>query len=234
MSNPREDIVATHVTVSANSSTLVSTHFPPGTYNGAWTQHHSEAQLAWFFVLLGRLALHPDLIAHGKRTARYAARLGAAVGLSPADQMDLHYAALLHDVGKLTLPDTILHKQGPLSADEYARLQSHPRAGAELMSSITFLHRPSVWISHHHERWDGSGYPYGLRAAFIPLGARILAVADTFDALTSNSLPSRAGDGESAEHLLRLVAGTQLDPDLVSIFLNCTPHHAGRLQTEYR
>lgn len=217
------------MTTLANSSTPVSTHVLSRLCNSAPTLHHTEAQLAWFFVLLERLALHPDLVAHGERTAWYAAQLGTAVGLSPADLIDLHYAALLHDIGKLTLPNTILHKEGPLSADEYAQFQSHPRAGAELLTSIAFLRRPAVWISHHHERWDGSGYPYGLRAAFIPLGARILAIADAFDALTSDSFARLAGDGESAEHLLRLIAGTQLDPNLVPVFLDC--NRAGLPQT---
>ncbi len=185
-----------------------------------------QAQVTLLFVLLHRMASQPDLIGHGDRTAKYAAQLGAAVGFSPDELIHLHYAALLHDIGKLTLPDTILNKSGSLTADEYALVQSHPRAGAELLDPISFLQVPAVWIAHHHERWDGSGYPYGLRGPFIPLGSRILAVADTFDALTSNQSYSRARDPESALRLLYAVAGSQLDPELVEVFVRLVPEPA--------
>lgn len=163
--------------------------------------------------LLQRLASErPDLLGHGDRTASYAFLLGEALGLGAADLIHLQYAALLHDIGQLTLPPGILAKDGPLTPDEYALVQSHPRAGAALLAPISFLRVPGLWIAHHHERWDGSGYPYGLRGAFIPLGSRILAVADTYDAMVSN-LTRRPGLGPSAAAAqLRIVAGSQLDP----------------------
>jgi len=183
-------------------------------------RHSAARELQKLFQLLRLMGAQPDIIAHGERTASHAVRLGEALGLGPADLMDLHYAGLLHDIGKLTLPTTLIEKRGPLTADEYALVQSHPRAGAELLGGITFLHRPAVWIAHHHERWDGTGYPFGLRDRFIPFGSRILAVADTFDALTSGQLPET---GASPTALLRLLAGSQLDPALVEVFLAC--HH---------
>lgn len=156
---------------------------------------------------------------HGDRTANYAAALGNAVGLARADLIHLHYAALLHDLGKLVLPDEILEKEGPLTAEEYALVQSHPRAGAELLAPVRSLRTPAVLIARHHERWDGAGYPYGLRGPLIPRGSRILAVADTFDALTSNRPYRPARDPDSALCLLQAVAGSQLDPDLVKVFV---------------
>jgi HD-GYP domain-containing protein (c-di-GMP phosphodiesterase class II) len=170
---------------------------------------------------------------HGDRTASYAVALGTTVGLPEADLLDLYFAALLHDLGRLTLPEEILRKQGPLTAEEYALVQCHPRRGADLLEPITFLRTPAVLIAHHHERWDGAGYPYGLRGPFIPLGSRILAVADTFDALTSDQPPSRAADPDSAIGVLKVLAGSQLDPTLVELFVDmvCTipaaiPHAA--------
>lgn len=172
-------------------------------------------------LALSRLIrLHdPDILAHGQRTARYATLLGRALGMHEGDVTDLGYAALLHDLGKLTIPCAIVRKRGPLTADEYALVRSHPRAGAELLEAIPFLRVASIWIAHHHERWDGTGYPYGVRGPYIPLAARILAVADTFDAMTSGRPDQRAMDHALALDLLKLVAGSQLDPDLVEIFV---------------
>lgn len=163
-----------------------------------------------------------EISAHGDRTANYAVALGATVGLSEAALLDLYFAVLLHDIGRLTLPKDLLRKQEPLTAEEYTLVQCHPRAGAELLEPIPFLRVPAILIAHHHERWDGAGYPYGLKGPFIPLGSRILAVADTFDALTSDHPYDPARDPESAMRLLQIVAGSQLDPELVEAFIELT------------
>ncbi|MBM4123378.1 MAG: HD domain-containing protein [Nitrospira sp.] len=183
-----------------------------------------QSEMALLLSLLQTMATQqPHLLGHGDRTAFYALPLGKAIGLSAADLIHLHYAALLHDIGQLTLPDTLLRKDSPLSAEEYEQIQSHPRAGAELLEPVSFLRVPALWIAHHHERWDGSGYPYGLRGSFIPLGARILAVADTFDALTSERPHSAALGPETAMGLLQVLAGSQLDPDLIGTFVRLAP-----------
>jgi HD-GYP domain-containing protein (c-di-GMP phosphodiesterase class II) len=176
-------------------------------------------------VALVRLIESADrrLSGHGVRTARYAVPLGHAAGFSPAELNDLCLASLLHDMGVLTLPAHILEKDGALSDKEYALVQSHPRAGAELLAPIEVLRRPALWIAHHHERWDGCGDPYGLRGELIPLGARILAVADTFDSLTSPQPYRMALESNAALRLLRELAGSQLDPELVPIFARLAP-----------
>jgi len=160
---------------------------------------------------------------HGIRTARYAMPLGHAVGFSPAELNDLCLASLLHDIGVLTLPRQILEKDSPLSEEEYVLVQSHSRAGAELLTPIPVLRVAALWIAHHHERWDGFGYPYGLRGSLIPLGARILAVADTFDALTTPQPFRPALETESALRLLQELGGSQLDPALVPVFAHLVP-----------
>jgi HD-GYP domain-containing protein (c-di-GMP phosphodiesterase class II) len=181
-------------------------------------ERHTEIQIAMSLMQL--IESHdPRLHGHGERTACYALALAAAVSLPTGELIHLHRAALLHDIGMLTLPEEILHKDGPLTADEYVLVQSHPRAGIELLRPFPFLRLPAVLIAHHHERWDGYGYPYGLRGPFIPVGSRILAVADTFDAVTSGRADGSTTDWESALRLLEVVAGSQLDPKLVTAFV---------------
>ncbi|MBI4401313.1 MAG: HD domain-containing protein [Nitrospirae bacterium] len=186
----------------------------------ALSESRQQSPIEMLLALLRTMETHNP--GHGDRTANYAVALGNAVGLARADLIHLHYAALLHDIGKLTVPDEILEKDGPLTGEEYALVQSHPRAAAELLEPISFLRVQTVLIAHHHERWDGTGYPYGLRGSFIPLGSRILAVADTFDALTSNRPYQPARHPESALRLLQRIAGSQLDPELVKVFVGLT------------
>lgn len=169
--------------------------------------------------LIGRMRERdPEMLAHGDRTAQFAVALGRALDLDGTALIELHYAGLLHDIGKLTLPDKLLRKNGPLTADEYAVVQSHPRAGARLLESFTFLRGPAVLIAHHHEHWNGSGYPFGLRGDLIPIGSRILAVADAFDALTSGHSTGLAYDNNAALRLLHALAGSQLEPKLVTLW----------------
>lgn len=183
---------------------------------------HAEIQIVMSLMQL--IESHePRLRGHGERTACYALALADAVSLPTGESIHLHRAALLHDLGMLTLPEEILHKDGPLTANEYALAQSHPRAGAELLQPFLFLRIPAVLIAHHHERWDGYGYPYGLRGDFIPLGSRILAVADTFDALTTEQPYRPSHDVEAAMRLLHVASGSQLDPVLVDAFVELAP-----------
>jgi HD-GYP domain-containing protein (c-di-GMP phosphodiesterase class II) len=155
----------------------------------------------------------PEHSGHGERTAHYALLIGRAIGMVEDLVIDLQYAAFLHDIGLLTLPPGLLDKPAPLTLDEYVVIQSHPREGAAMLNSYRFLFESARLIAHHHERWDGAGYPFGLRGTYIPLSARILAIADAFDTLTS-----RSGSFDNARRTLRASSGTQFDPTLLETF----------------
>ena len=157
--------------------------------------------------------LIPGHFGHGERTAHYARMLGEVSSLTENQQIELHYAALLHDIGLLTLPGRLLDETAARSLDDYALIQSHPREGAALLSPYRFLSEAARLIAHHHERWDGAGYPYGLRGAYIPLAARILAIADVFDAIAIRSTSLHR-----ALRTLQASAGSQFDPILTATF----------------
>jgi len=157
----------------------------------------------------------PSQHGHGRRTASMAVAIGKRLGLSADILHTLRLSSLLHDIGLLTLPPSLLSKPGPLNSHEYIAVQCHSRVGAELLAPFHFLKDAAVFIAHHHERWDGTGYPYGLRGAFIPLGARILSVADAFDAIDISAIELQEKRKQVAYRILRAAAGTQFDPDLI-------------------
>jgi response regulator RpfG family c-di-GMP phosphodiesterase len=152
---------------------------------------------------------------HGERTAVLARGLGSAAGLSETTLHDLTLAALLHDLGLLALPERVIAHSAYLDLNSYISVQCHPRLGAQWLESFSFLRRASVIIAHHHERWDGSGYPYGLRGAFIPLEARVLAIADAFDAIQMPEVIDQNTRAQVAYRILTVAAGTQFDPQLI-------------------
>jgi HD-GYP domain-containing protein (c-di-GMP phosphodiesterase class II) len=132
---------------------------------------------------------------------------------------DIEHGVLLHDIGKIGIPDAILLKPGPLTPAEWKVMRRHPEIGRQLIEKIPFLRAAVPVVYHHHERWDGTGYPLGLRGAGIPLGARIFAVADAFDAMTFDRPYSRAISFEAARAEIRRCAGTHFDPAVVTTFL---------------
>lgn len=143
------------------------------------------------------------------------AHLGAA-----ADDPQLAYGFLLHDVGKLAVPDAVLNKPGQLDAAEWALIREHPEAGARILAQVPFLDRAIEVVLHHHERWDGTGYPSGLRGEAIPMWARLFAIVDTVDAMTSDR-PYRAGMPlQEALTEVRAMSGSQFDPACVETFLS--------------
>lgn len=158
----------------------------------------------------------PWLAGHGRRTAAIALMIGQASGLSPLELHHLKLAAFLHDIGLITLPIAVLRRSTLLDARTHAEVQQHPRIGAMLLEPFRFLREASVLIAHHHERWDGCGYPYGVRGPMIPLGSRILAIADAFDAMEIPDVTSRQQRNMIAFRILQVAAGTQFDPDLVA------------------
>jgi hypothetical protein len=182
-----------------------------------------EQQLHILRELTGALeSKDPYTHGHSRRVERHVYRTAMALGLSTGDIEDLRKAAALHDVGKIRVPDRVLRKPGALTSDEKAVLEDHVVVGAWMVSSAGNADVVSG-VRHHHEKWDGSGYPDGLAATEIPLFSRIIAVADTFDAITSTR-PYRAGaDRERAIEVLRAEAGRQFDPTVVEAFINTLP-----------
>jgi len=152
---------------------------------------------------------------HGRCTAAISLLIGQAVGLTPGELHDLKLAAFLHDIGLLMLPHDLTIGMSTLDSESYVTVQNHPRLGASLLEPYFFLREASVLIAHHHERWDGSGYPYGIRGRFIPLGARILSIADAFDAIRIPEVSNQVARNKIALRIIRVAAGTQFDPELV-------------------
>jgi putative nucleotidyltransferase with HDIG domain len=156
---------------------------------------------------------------HSQRVAAFAVYLGLELGLEPRELEDLYRGALLHDIGKIGIPDAVLLKPGALTDDEWTVMRGHSELGAEITRQIAFLKGAAAVPVAHHEAWDGTGYPRGLRGEEIPLHARIFAIADTYDALRSARPYKAACTHEEATAQMRGVAGTQLDPALVERFV---------------
>jgi HD-GYP domain-containing protein (c-di-GMP phosphodiesterase class II) len=152
---------------------------------------------------------------HGRRTAAISLLIGQAVGLTSSELHDLKLAALLHDIGLLMLPHDLTIGGNRFEPEFYVTVQNHPRLGASVLEPFFFLREATVLIAHHHERWDGSGYPYGIRGRFIPLGSRILSIADTFDAIRIPEVSNRVARSTIALRIIQVAAGTQFDPKLV-------------------
>jgi HD-GYP domain-containing protein (c-di-GMP phosphodiesterase class II) len=156
---------------------------------------------------------------HSERVGAWSRRLAAALGL-PAGEVDtITQAGLLHDIGKIGVPETVLRKRIGLDADEWRLMRQHPVIGAQIVAPFDFFAGGALVIRHHHERWDGSGYPDGLAMSAIPLGARIVAVADVLDALTSERPYRAALASDAALAHLAAEAGHTLDADVVAALL---------------
>lgn len=149
---------------------------------------------------------------HGRRVAHYTRLIAEAMDLPQAEVDSASEAALLHDLGKIGIPDRILTKPGHLTSEEFTVVQKHPAAGADILRAIPQLRRHAKAVRHHHERYDGSGYPDGLRGTSIPLAARIIAVADAFDALSSNRSYRRGLSAEQALSIIAQSVGSHFDP----------------------
>lgn len=168
---------------------------------------------------------------HSNRVVAFTLRLARELGITERKQLRaIEQGALLHDVGKIGVADAILRKPGPLDEQEWEEMRGHPELGYRMLKSIEFLKDSLPIVRHHHESWDGSGYPMGLQGEGIPLEARIFAVIDTFDAVTSERPYSRARTYEEAIEILKEEAGKKLDPRLVQAFLSVPPHEWERLR----
>ena len=160
---------------------------------------------------------------HIRRVQLYAASVAKALGMSDNEVQGVKTAALLHDIGKLAVPEHILSKPGPLTPEEFLKIRAHPKVGADIVSSVPFPYPVAPLILSHHERWDGKGYPAGLKGEDIPLGARILSVVDYFDALMADRPYHKAMSAEAAIGLLQQEAGKGLDPTVVAKFTELLP-----------
>jgi putative nucleotidyltransferase with HDIG domain len=164
-------------------------------------------------------ARDPSTFGHSARVAAISVMIAEEMGLTPTEREALRRGALLHDIGKIGVEDRVLRKPGPLSAEESSDMQEHPRIGHEMLKGLRFLEPSLAGVLHHHERWDGAGYPYGLAGDQIPRAVRILTVADVFDAMTSDR-PYRKDMGvEAATESIRRDAGIRFDPDVVTAFI---------------
>jgi HD-GYP domain-containing protein (c-di-GMP phosphodiesterase class II) len=172
-------------------------------------------------ALVGRLeAKDPTTLAHSRRVAEYAVAIGREMGLDPFTLQTLRFNGLLHDIGKVEIPDEILKKPAHFTPEEYEQMKRHATLSGELTHGMwaRFIGRRTEWASLHHERYDGQGYPRGLKGEEIPLGGRILSVADAFDAMTSDRPYHRGVSTQEAFEELARCAGSQFDPTVVAAF----------------
>lgn len=155
---------------------------------------------------------------HSERVVTFSLRLGYELGLEKEAMRDLELGALLHDIGKIGVPDAVLRKPAKLNEDEWAKMKLHPQHGQKILRNIPFLEGASRIVAQHHERWDGGGYPFGLRGEDIDIGARIFAVVDAFDAMVSDRVYRKGCSYQDALEELERCAGTQFDPMIVEAF----------------
>jgi len=164
-------------------------------------------------------AKDPYTRGHSERVGAWSRRLGVALDVTSDEVETVTQAGLLHDIGKIGVPEAILRKRAGLAPEEWALMRQHPIIGAQIVAPFEFFAGGTLVIRHHHERWDGTGYPDGLAAGAIPFGARIVAVADVFDALTSDRPYRAALSRDAALAYLAAEAGHTLDADVVAALL---------------
>lgn len=164
----------------------------------------------------------PYTLGHCESVARYALMIADALRLSDEIKKDIRYGSWLHDCGKIGVPENILNKNGPLNECEFEIIKNHPRWGADVAVQASMSENIVKIIFHHHERYDGRGYPSGLQEHAIPYVARIVTIADVFDALTSDRPYRKGFDAEKAVKIIRMMGGNVFDPGILDVFLrNC-------------
>jgi putative nucleotidyltransferase with HDIG domain len=157
---------------------------------------------------------------HSLRVTEWTLRLAHRLGIGPEEMVHLRRGALLHDIGKIGVPDEILHKPGKLTAEEWAIMRQHPSFAHDMLVPIRYLGKALEIPFCHHEKWDGTGYPRGLQGIQIPLAARIFAVADVWDALTSDRPYRKAWSKKRALEYIRTQSGRHFDPEVVKAFFD--------------
>jgi diguanylate cyclase (GGDEF)-like protein/putative nucleotidyltransferase with HDIG domain len=199
------------------SSNVLSEPLDEGVARG---NHARRNGLSAVYALVSAVeAKDPYIYGHSRKVNTYAVALAQAIGLSPDEVANVSTAALLHDIGKIGIPDKVLNKKGKLSEEDWRAIKAHPELGATIIRNIPHLAPCVNSILHHHEKWDGTGYPEGLKGEEIPIEARILTIADAFEAMTSARPYRTALTLQRTVKLLRQGAGHQFDPKLVEAFI---------------
>lgn len=157
---------------------------------------------------------------HSAEVSDLTARLGAAVDLSEKELLAVSIGALVHDIGKIGIPDQILQKPGPLTTRERVQIEQHPEIGAQILAPLPALRDVVPLVLHHHERWDGTGYPHGLSGEDIPLGAQIISLCDVWSALTSDRSYRKAFSKDESRRIILEGRGVEWDPRLVDLFFS--------------
>jgi HD-GYP domain-containing protein (c-di-GMP phosphodiesterase class II) len=171
---------------------------------------------------------------HAERVAAYGIEIARSLGLPRPDAPEIEFGFLLHDIGKLAVPDAILYKPGPLTEEERALMARHPAVGADIVAGIEFLGAAAEVVRAHHERWDGSGYPNGLAGEEIPLAARVFAVADVLDALTTDRPYRPRSPIAQARAMIVQGSGSHFDPQVIQAFNQIDDETFARIGREVR
>jgi putative nucleotidyltransferase with HDIG domain len=181
-----------------------------------------NSYMATMEALAAALTVHEtETVEHDRRVAEYAAFLARRMNIGEEQVMKIKRGALLHDIGKIGIPDAILQKTGPLTDAERDVIRQHTVIGYGILKNIPFLQEEAEMLYQHHENYDGTGYPRGLKDNAITFGARLFAVVDTFDALRSNRAYRKAVSLEEAMAEIKRCSGTQFDPEIVKVFSSC-------------
>ncbi len=169
---------------------------------------------------------------HAERVVAFSVRLGQELGMSGYDLISLELGSRLHDIGKIAVPDSVLKKAAPLTEDEWTKMRIHPAKGEEMVRSMGLPEAAALIVGQHHEQWNGGGYPLGIKGDQISLGARIFAVVDTFDAITSDRVYRRGRQYQDALEEILKFSGIQFDPTIVDAFANIEPTDWERLRSQ--
>jgi putative nucleotidyltransferase with HDIG domain len=189
----------------------------------ALSELESNYQMTLEALVAALDAREHETFSHSFRVRAYTRHLARRSGYPPALLPSLEQGALLHDIGKIAVADAILLKPAKLTSEEWVEMRKHPIAGDEILKRVPFLRPASAIVRHHHERFDGAGYPDALKGAEIPLGARLFMVADTLDAMTSDRAYRKGPGFEAARTEIHRLSGKQFDPHIVELFLKVSP-----------